>query len=362
MALCRAALGILRFPTVAGGSRPSLLESLHCMADWKQITARIRRARSGKDPAGQLTNLFSKTRDAMVAFELARYFESKGNTADAGRWYLTAAERFRRADWKTKAQESATRLGATEPADIPAFPPRAGEIPTPSPDAALQPHVADDHGPSENAENSEEPTEAVAVAPSPSPSNAPSRQRRGRRSGRDQRPPRRSPHPASARERHTEEATPQRAPVQPPAESTPEATVPPPIRGRFGDPGLASRLTQLEMNFRRLLACPPCSLGDAEKAPAGPGVWVLTDSDLSTYYYVEPCQTLRVAIPHSLRGSAGKRGDSLKPKLAEHLGIPESRVAKYLSDHCVVRWLQMDEGAAHFAHFLVAVLHPALNE
>src|SRR5271166_2327682 len=92
------------------------------MADWKQITARIRRARTGKDPAGQLTNLFSKTRDAMVAFELARYFETSGNTADAGRWYLTAAERFRRADWKTKAQESATRLGATEPAEIPAPP------------------------------------------------------------------------------------------------------------------------------------------------------------------------------------------------------------------------------------------------
>src|SRR4029077_3544067 len=90
------------------------------MADWKQITARIRRARTGKDPAGQLTNLFTKTRDAMVAFELARYLESIGNSADAGRWYLTAAERFRRADWKTKAQESATRLGATAPADIPA--------------------------------------------------------------------------------------------------------------------------------------------------------------------------------------------------------------------------------------------------
>ena len=94
------------------------------MADWKQITARIRRARTGKDPAGQLTNLFSKTRDAMVAFELARYFESSGNNADAGRWYLTAAERFRRADWKTKAQESATRLGATEPAEIPPPAPR----------------------------------------------------------------------------------------------------------------------------------------------------------------------------------------------------------------------------------------------
>ena len=89
------------------------------MADWKQITARIRRARTGKDPAGQLTNLFTKTRDAMVAFELARYLESIGNSTDAGRWYLTAAERFRRADWKTKAQESATRLGATAPAEIP---------------------------------------------------------------------------------------------------------------------------------------------------------------------------------------------------------------------------------------------------
>ena len=121
-------------------------------------------------------------------------------------------------------------------------------------------------------------------------------------------------------------------------------------------------MTQLEMNFRRLLACPPCSLEDADKAPAGPGVWVLTDSDLSTYYYVEPCQTLRVAIPHLLRGSSARRGESIKPRLAEHLGIPETRVGKYLADHCVVRWLQMDEDASHFAHFLIAVLHPALNE
>ena len=92
------------------------------MADWKQITARIRRARTSKDPAGQLASLFSKTRDAMVAFELARYFETTGNSVDAGKWYFTAAERFRRSDWKTKAQESATRLGATEPAEIPSIP------------------------------------------------------------------------------------------------------------------------------------------------------------------------------------------------------------------------------------------------
>ncbi len=94
------------------------------MSDWKQITARIRRARTGKDPAGQLSTLFARTRDAMVAFELARYYESVNNNDDAGKWYLTAAERFRRADWKTKAQESATRLGATVAAEIPVLPPR----------------------------------------------------------------------------------------------------------------------------------------------------------------------------------------------------------------------------------------------
>ena len=85
------------------------------MADWKQITARIRRARTGKDPVGQLSNLFEKTRDAMVAFELARYFETAGQNPEAAKWYLAAADRFRRADWKTKAQEAAVRLGAEIP-------------------------------------------------------------------------------------------------------------------------------------------------------------------------------------------------------------------------------------------------------
>ena len=116
------------------------------------------------------------------------------------------------------------------------------------------------------------------------------------------------------------------------------------------------------MNFRRLLACAPAKLDEAEKAPAGPGVWLLTDDDLTTYYYVESCQTLRVAIPAILRSGSARRGAPIKPLLAEHLGIPESRVAKYLGDHCVVRWLQMDEDASHFAHFLIAVLRPALNE
>jgi hypothetical protein len=337
------------------------------MADWKQITARIRRARTSKDPAGQLTNLFSKTRDAMVAFELARYFESSGNSSDAGKWYLTAAQRFRRSDWKTKAEESAARLGATEPAEIPAAPAK--------PESAAPPEAA---AGSESRAPEEEQSEVVSDVPAaqaqpvppPSRSSLPNRQRRGRRGSREQRPSRRS-QPASSREaRFTPTASVPADSAEPderPAasallEAVPEAPAPS-LRGRYGDPGLASRLTQLEMNFRRLLACPPAKIQHAEGAPAGPGVWLLTDSDQTTYYYVEACQTLRVAIPNLLRGGAARRGEpSVKPQLAEHLGIPESRVAKYLSDHCVVRWLQMDEGASHFAHFLIAVLRPTLNE
>lgn len=339
------------------------------MADWKQITARIRRARTSKDPAGQLTNLFSKTRDAMVAFELARYFESTGNSADAGKWYLTAAQRFRRSDWKTKAEESAARLGATEPAEIPAPPARSESVASPESVPATQ-------SPAPELEHTEAVSGSTDLeaqpAPQPSRPSPPSRQRRGRRGGRDQRLSRRSQQSASSRETHSTAAPlpvqvvseePAEQPAAPSAfvESVSEAPAPS-LRGRYGDPGLASRLTQLEMNFRRLLVCPPVKIQEADGAPAGPGVWLLTDSDQTTYYYVEACQTLRVAIPNLVRGGAARRGESIKPQLAEHLGIPESRVSKYLSDHCVVRWLQMDEGASHFAHFLIAVLRPTLNE
>ena len=87
------------------------------MADWKQITARIRRAKGSKDPAGQLCNLFQKTRDAMVAFELARHLEIVSKPEDAAKWYALSWQRFRRGDWKTKAQDAITRLGGTLPAE-----------------------------------------------------------------------------------------------------------------------------------------------------------------------------------------------------------------------------------------------------
>jgi hypothetical protein len=117
------------------------------------------------------------------------------------------------------------------------------------------------------------------------------------------------------------------------------------------------------MQLRRLLTCPPAKLDHAEHAPAGPGVFVLTDDDMTTYYHVETCDTLRIAIGTLARTGSTRRGNpNLKPVLADHLGVTEARVSKYLADHCVVRWLQLDEGAPQFAHFAIAVLRPILNE
>jgi hypothetical protein len=364
------------------------------MADWKQITARIRRARTGKDPVGQLSSLYEKTRDAMVAFELARYFETAGQNPEAAKWYLAAAERFRRADWKTKAQEAAVRLGAEVSAVDPAQ--SSGDF------MLTAPAIADleqsssasnsaDQSPvgSESSSARPEPeieSEDAAAAPVAESADSPDkkRRRRGRRGGRNRRKgePSKSPTAVSA-SRTAEHATPPKGlpprvfdePVEArpsraagraiprlPVEPIVEPGVPA-VRGRSGDPGLSSRLSLLEMQLRRLLTCPPVKLSEADHAPVGPGVFVLTDSDLTSYYYVEACQTLRIAVGNLLRGGASRRGaDSLKPQLAEHLGIPESRVTKYLADHCVVRWLQLDEGASHFAHFVTAVIRPTLNE
>lgn len=122
-------------------------------------------------------------------------------------------------------------------------------------------------------------------------------------------------------------------------------------------------MTQLESQLRRLLACSLHSVDEPDEAPAGPGVFIITDADQTTYYYAEACQTLRVGIGNLLRGGRGSReGTNVKEKLAEHLGITEARVGKYLKDHCSVRWLQLDEGASLLAHFAIAVLRPVANE
>ncbi|GAC1666683.1 MAG: hypothetical protein NVS9B4_22440 [Candidatus Acidiferrum sp.] len=400
------------------------------MADWKQITARIRRARTAKDPVGQLSSLFEKTRDAMVAFELARHFETAGLNADAAKWYMTAAERFRRADWKTKAQEAALRLGGEVPgapsigqleaeASVPLAPETLKIAPQQTPmesgdliengelmeHAATAPELHEVDSVTEEATPTVGETSATVASKGTRNSREISsgntaeglkRRRRGRRGGRNRRKTtatsvgapaslaaevtssRRSLPRAvfndpleSSKESATPEPTSQPTPPRVPhSHSMPHLPIEPladvgaaNVKGRYGDPGLSSRISLLEMQFRRLLTCPPVKLADADHAPVGPGVFVLTDSDLTTYYYVEACQTLRIAVGNLLRGGSSRRGaESLKPQLAEHLGIAESRVPKYLAEHCVVRWLQLDEGASHFAHFVIAVLRPALNE
>lgn len=360
------------------------------MADWKQITARIRRARSGKDPAGQLANLYEKTSDAMVAFELAKLFESSGQNSDAAKWYSTAAARFRRAEWKTKAQEAAVRLGGSAGEDTAEAVLESDEqfhlTPPPSDAEEKQlPFAQNPEALESSVAVSSEIQEATQHDLSAAPQTGRKHHRRGRRGGKNRRRAKAAngaagqapDYPAKAQEApetavagvqpHAPEAAASlrmalsSASAGLPAEPLGE-TAGPSLKGRYGDPGLSSRLSLLEMQFRRLLACPPAKLSEADRAPAGPGVIVLTDSDLTSYYYVEVCQTLRIAVSNLLRGGSRRGTDSLKRRLAEHLGIPEARVAKYLADHCVVRWLQLDEGASNFAHFAIAVLRPILNE
>jgi hypothetical protein len=354
--------------------------TLNSMADWKQITARIRRAKGSKDPAGQLSNLFQKTRDAMVAFELARYLESANKSEEAAKWYALSWQRFRRGDWKIKAQEALARLGGSLPAEgevlaVPETPLIETQEPQPSvaPESSIAP---------EESKESEVSAESAAHSAATSPESATPQatasasssnrnRRRGRRGGRNRRKGAASSpvHQSEAKssEVHPEIAPPRvvdsraipRVPVESASDSAAGTTG---VKGRFGDPGLSSRLSLLEMQFRRLLTCPPAKLDQTDRAPAGPGVFVLTDEEMSSYYYVESCDSLRIAIGNVSRSGGNRRtGISIKPLLADHLGIPEARVGKYLTEHCVVRWLQLDEGAEYFAHFVIAVLRPVLN-
>jgi hypothetical protein len=362
------------------------------MADWKQITARIRRARGSRDPAGQLLLLYEKTNDAMVAFELGRHFEIAKDSAQALQWYLTSATKFRRGDWRTKAREAVVRMGGELPPDLePAVElssTQAGEASsgTTTPTIVFpEPTVPFEQTATAFESLVAAGAEEAATPNSPEDANVADKKhrRRGRRGGRNRRKvaspqvsgESRTAARLSGRTRVAETQTePEAEDVLPPrtidsraipripVEPVPDSGAPG-VQGRFGDPGLASRLSLLEMQLRRLLTCPAVKLDEAAHAPAGPGVFVLTDDDMTTYYYVEACDTLRIAIGSLARSGMSRRGNiNLKALLADHLGISEARATKYLSDHCVVRWLQLDEGALNFCHFAIAVLRPNLNE
>ncbi len=412
------------------------------MTDWRQIQARIRKAKSSSDPAAQLADLYQRTHDAMVAFELAQWHEKAGNAGETVRWYTTAAQRFRRAQWRSRAEEALARLGAAIPDSPARAQSSAGAAGEPEAGGSGRPEGATESGGAYSGvregggipynpaieeearrERSRGPESAAAAgfdhveaqrettgrAEREGPAGvaaAPSggKRRRGRRGGRHRRGRGGAGQDAGAGAGAQTDRFPQRAvseaalkgterapEMAAPAEHLPEPSereapyergqgagpgIWPPAggyaragsmhgmsRSRAGEPGLSSRIAQLESQLRRLLACPMVSLEEAEQAPAGPGVLLLSDSDQVNHYYVEACQTLRIGVANLLRGGRGsKSGAQLKSAMAEHLGISDSKVSKYLKEHCGVRWIQLDEGAGELAHFAMAVLRPVVAE
>jgi hypothetical protein len=390
------------------------------VGNWQQVQARIRKAKTSADPTGQLAALYSRTRDAMAAFELAVVQERAGNREQAVEWYTVAVQRFRRAEWKKKAEECLVRLGAPVPAspETPAAAPapdapetlQLANIETPGESSADQLNFtgpdseptlfgSGDFGPHEEPADTTDsaPTAAAQAKPgdtSAGPGGLRRKRRRGRRGGRGRR---RKPSAAvtpGTKVGATSAVTPAPIHSEEPADAETPARVAPfvvpptrqeaPVsflrdpdatpattsflpRGRAGDPALSSRLAPLESQLRRLLAASPSPVEEAPTAPAGPGVFLLSDSDQTTYYYIEACQTLRIGIANLLRTASRGRGpavqsEPVRNRLAEHLGITQAKAPKYLKDYCVVRWLQLDEGASHLAHFAVAILRPALND
>ena len=386
------------------------------MADWRQIQARIRKAKAGTDAAAKLAELYEHTRDAMVAFELARWQEKAGEHAEAARWYTAAAERFRRSQWKTKAEAALARLKAPVPGGAEAVQtseagegaesttPAAASVASTEAGSAEPQSLGESHAFEATAES-----ETIAHLEAAPERAQESRQttvgrasrelsgravqdetargkprRRGNRGGRNRRRGSQRPSPATAvagppaqgEESHLQ--PPRDNPVAVPfvpAQAIPEPPAATDVAGdsrssvswrgrsRAGEPALASRMAHLESQLRRLLACAQAPLDQADSAPAGPGVLLLSDSDAVTHYYVESCQTLRIAIGNLVRGGrGGKDLPRLKERLAENLGIAESRVTNYLKEHCAVRFLQLDEGATELAHFAIAVLRPVVNE
>jgi hypothetical protein len=381
------------------------------MADWRQIQARIRKAKNAPDAHAKLSELFQRTRDAMVAWELALLEEKALVQAEAIKWYTIAAQRFRRAEWKKKAEEALTRLGAELPAAGAESAPGGEEHPATShadsQESDEQPAqlAVGEIAEGSDATSHEGEESAPAAAGGIAADGLKKKRRRGRRGGRGRRrkgpgeatglpnqafaetsaPPHRQPqaahtpqHEAPRQQTYDRPApTPREIPEthRPARMEAPMLQLPSEraAHGRAGDPALASRMTVLESTLRRLLSSPLHKLEQADEAPAGPGVFLLSDSDQTTSYYIEACQTLRIGLGNLARGGsragkstrAGGRGgyseSGLKSKLAEHLGISEAKVSQYLKDHCVVRWIQLDDDAPLLAHFAVALLRTPLN-
>src|ERR1700681_3625769 len=142
---------------------------MQAMADWRQIQARIRKAKTSADAHAKLAELYQRTRDAMVAWELGTIEEKAEHRDEAGNWYTIAAQRFRRADWKKKAEEALTRLGLELPppqeAKVVERATEIAETPVDGPEATRQ-TLAPGEIPADESED-ELSTEGNIAAPAP---------------------------------------------------------------------------------------------------------------------------------------------------------------------------------------------------
>jgi hypothetical protein len=387
------------------------------MADWRQIQARIRKAKNSTDPSAKLSELYQRTRDGMVAWELGAVEEKNGRSEEAVKWYQVAAEKFRRADWKKKAEEALARLGVETPEKRGAEEKESESVIMAAeenaaysePKARMPLALGEIPEEADEAESEQEQpaSEMAGAAAESTADGAKKKRRRGRRGGRGRRrkggvgatpglpaqafasgnssaptptvtsaqpapqaiaaaapAPERVPYEAPKRE--TQRPAPSRAE---PVHALPQLPSERAAHGR-SDPALSSRMSHLESLLRRLMQSPLHRLGEAEEAPAGPGVFVLSDSDQTSSYYIEACQTLRVGVGNLVRGVRSQKGSrgrnftetNLKERFAEYLGINEAKVSQYMKDHCVVRWIQLDDEAAHLAHFAIGILRTPLNE
>lgn len=397
-------------PTAVALAGRQTADTMRVMADWRQIQARIRKAKTSTDPSSKLSELYQRTHDAMVAWELGAFEEKAERMDGAVKWYTIAAQRFRRSDWKKKAEEALTRLGVALPVAETEARSRESNESLPSSTASGETELHDTAiAPALGEIIEDEVTAQAEVQPTVAAEQGPGKRkrRRGRRGGRGRRrkgataspslpqqafaestaqesgqheSQRRSAHAAEA-DRRTEYRSERRSDERPEyvsesresqrgsrfEDSAPQLPSERTAHGRAGEPALASRMAQLESMLRRLLSSPLHKVDQVDEAPAGPGVFLLSDSDQVTSYYIESCQTLRIGLGNLIRGNRGRgnRGSysdvDLKNKLAEHLGINDSKVSQYMKDHCVVRWIQLDDDAPHLAHFAIGVLRTPLN-
>lgn len=371
------------------------------MTDWRQIRARIRRAKSGSDAATRLEQLFDKTRDGMVAFELAQLEEAAGRIERATDWYQRAWQRFRRSEWKQKAEEALTRHGIPIPAEIAEEEPErkstaraargtaerlAEAEPEPESEEAAEPEPEVESPVEAEGTAETKPKAGAGEKATAAEAGAPRRRRRrrggrGRRKGRTQAAgraeaeapaPQAAERPAAARAKEPERAErrpqPERKPApererRPAREREPAREHLPPIQiYRRGEPALASEIKALEGKLRQLLAAHPFHLDQLSELPASPGVYVVSDLDLTTMYYLEACGNMRSALDQLTSGRRGRQG-SVRAKLARFLGISDSQATRYLKQHGVVRWIELEESdAVALGHFAAALLRPELMD